>query len=64
MPLPAGQEVGKSIRELRTGKTFRHTRKKFGRKRAEKQALAIALKNARRPYRKKPHRKSRKAVKR
>lgn len=47
MPLPAGQEVGKSIRELKTGKTYRHTRKKFGKKRAQKQAIAIALKTKR-----------------
>jgi len=47
MPLKKGQDVGKSIRELKTGKTYRHTKKKFGKNRAQKQAIAIALKNRR-----------------
>jgi hypothetical protein len=47
MPLKKGAPVGESIRELHTGKTYKHTSKKFGKKRAQKQAIAIALKNAR-----------------
>jgi hypothetical protein len=47
LPLKPGQDVGTSIRELRSGKTYRHTQKKFGRKRAQRQAIAIALKNKR-----------------
>ena len=44
MPLVPGEgHVGDNIREFRTGKTFRHTEEKFGRARAEKQAVAVAL---------------------
>ena len=44
MPLIPGQgHVGDNIREFRTGKTFAHTEAKFGKARAEKQALAVAL---------------------
>ena len=44
MPLIQGQgHVGDNIVEFRKGPTFRHTEDKFGKKRAEKQALAVAL---------------------
>ena len=44
MPLLPGKgHVGDNILEFRTGKTFRHTAEKFGKKRAEKQAVAVAL---------------------
>lgn len=44
MPLIPGQgHVGQNITEFRTGKTFAHTKAKFGKKRAEKQAIAVAL---------------------
>ena len=41
--IPGKGEVGNNIREFRTGKTFAHTAAKFGKKRAEKQAVAVAL---------------------
>lgn len=44
MPLTPGKgQVGNNIREFRTGPTFAHTEAKFGKKRAEKQAVAVAL---------------------
>ena len=44
VPLLKGPgHVGDNIREFRTGKTFAHTSEKFGKKRAEKQAIAVAL---------------------
>ena len=44
MPLLKGPgHVGDNIREFRTGKTFAHTEQKFGKARAEKQAVAVAL---------------------
>lgn len=50
MPLKRGKSkatVSSNIRELHTGKTFAHTAKKFGKKKADKQAVAIALSTAR-----------------
>ena len=50
MPLKRGKSskvIGENISELHTGKTFAHTKKKFGKKRAQKQAVAIALSEAR-----------------
>ena len=45
MPLIPGKgHVGENIREFRTGKTFAHTREKFGASDAERQAIAVALK--------------------
>jgi len=44
MPLLKGPgHVGDNIREFRTGKTFQRTAAKFGKARAEKQAVAVAL---------------------
>lgn len=46
MPLiPGHGHVGDNIREFRKGPTFAHTEAKFGEKRAQKQALAVALHN-------------------
>lgn len=47
MPLP--KKVDKSnekevFRELGSGKTYKHTSEKFGKKRADKQRVAIVLK--------------------
>lgn len=50
MPLKRGKSkatVSSNIRELHTGKTYAHTAKKFGKKKADKQAVAIALSTAR-----------------
>lgn len=47
MPLDPGEDVGDAIGELKEGKTFSRTAKKFGKKRARKQSIAIALKNKR-----------------
>lgn len=51
MPLKSGSSkktVSSNIREFHTGKTYAHTKEKFGKKRADKQAVAVALENARR----------------
>lgn len=50
MPLKPGsskQVIGQNIREFHGGKTFERTKKKFGKKRAQKQAVAVALNKAR-----------------
>ena len=50
MPLKPGKSrstVSGNIRELHKGKVYAKTRKKFGKKRANKQAVAIALKKSR-----------------
>jgi hypothetical protein len=36
--------IGEIIREFKQGQTYQHTLKKFGKKRAIKQAIAVALK--------------------
>jgi hypothetical protein len=46
MPLRAGASntiVSANIREMHSGKTYAHTRAKFGKRRADRQAVAIAL---------------------
>lgn len=46
MPLQPGESsdiVSSNISDLHGGKTFAKTKKKFGKKRAKKQAIAIAL---------------------
>jgi hypothetical protein len=43
--------VSENIRELHTGKTFAHTAAKFGKEKADKQAVAIALNVARKATR-------------
>ena len=53
MPLLKGKKNRESnFDELRHGKTFAHTEKKFGKKRAEKQMVAIELSNERKTERK------------
>lgn len=50
MPLKPGTSkkvVGENIREFAKGKTFRHTKEKFGKARAIKQAVAVAKKKQR-----------------
>ena len=50
MPLLPGKSRSvqeQNFHELRHGKTFAHTQKKFGKRRAEKQMVAIVLSNAR-----------------
>lgn len=46
MPLLKGRSaatVSENIRELHKGKTFARTKKKFGKRKAQKQSIAIAL---------------------
>lgn len=50
MPLKKGSSkkvVSSNISEFHGGKTYAHTKKKFGKKRADKQAVAVALHMAR-----------------
>lgn len=48
MPLlPGKRHVSDNISELHKGPTYARTREKFGKKRANKQAIAIALSEAR-----------------
>lgn len=56
MPLKKGtskKTVSSNIREFHKGKTYARTRKKFGAKKANKQAVAAALSTKRRSARKK-----------
>ncbi len=49
MPLHKGKSdkvISENIKELHTGKTFEHTKEKFGVDRANRQAIAIALNQA------------------
>ena len=51
MPLKKGRSkrtIRSNIRELHSGKTYARTRRKFGKKKADKQAVAIAYSTARR----------------
>lgn len=53
MPLTPGASraaISQNIRELHTGKTYAHTAGKFGKERANKQAVAIALNEARKSH--------------
>jgi hypothetical protein len=50
MPLKPGSSqdvISTNIKEFHTGPTFAHTEAKFGKERARKQAIAVALSNAR-----------------
>lgn len=48
MPLEPGKDkVGDNIRELHGGKVHAHTARKFGKNRADKQSIAIAMAKAR-----------------
>lgn len=46
MPLKSGKSqktISKNIKELHSGKTYEHTKEKYGKKRADAQAIAIAI---------------------
>ena len=50
MPLLKGKSrktVSRNIREFHKGKTYAHTEAKFGKKKADKQSVAVALEMAR-----------------
>jgi hypothetical protein len=40
------KNVGRNIKEFHKGKTFKKTARKFGKKRANKQAIAVGLRQA------------------
>jgi hypothetical protein len=44
--LKGAKNVGRNIRELHKGKTYQRTKSKFGKKKADKQAIAIAFSEA------------------
>lgn len=46
MPLKS-KKAGENIREFHTGQTYAHTKKKFGKARADKQAVAAGMNAAR-----------------
>lgn len=49
MPLYRGRSnrtVSKNISELHKGRTYAHTRRKFSKRRADRQAVAIAMRQA------------------
>lgn len=51
MPLKPGgsrETVSQNIKEFHTGKTYAHTAEKFGKAKADKQAIAASLSEARR----------------
>ena len=53
MPLKIGKKnISKNISELHKGKTFAKTAKKFGKAKAQKQSIAIALEQARKSKKK------------
>lgn len=43
MPLKKGASIGENIREFHKGATFARTARKFGKGRANKQAIAVAF---------------------
>jgi hypothetical protein len=50
MPLKKSKSragISKKIEEFHEGKTYAHTKAKFGKKKADKQAVAVALNTAR-----------------
>ncbi len=55
MPLKKGSSkavVSKNISEFHGGKTYAHTEAKFGKEKADKQAVAVALSEARKSKKK------------
>ena len=53
MPLKKGKSkktISSNIKELHKGKTFRRTSKKYGKAKAQKQAIAIAYSQARKSH--------------
>lgn len=62
MPLKKGKSrkvTSENIREFHGGKTYAATKKKFGKKRADRQAVAVALSQKRKSSRSKGRRKGR-----
>ncbi len=60
MPLKKGTSrkvTSENIREFHGGKTYSATKKKFGKKRADRQAVAVALSQKRKSKRSKGRRK-------
>lgn len=58
MPLLKGKSkkiISSNISEFHKGKTFKATAKKFGKKKANKQAIAVALNTARKSKINLPH---------
>lgn len=54
-PLKAGKSkktVSSNIKEFHTGKTYNKAKAKFGKKKADRQAVAVALSTARRSQKK------------
>jgi hypothetical protein len=55
MPLKKGSSaktISANIREFHKGKTYAHTARKFGKARADKQAVAVAMAQARKAKKK------------
>ena len=55
MPLKKGaskKTVSKNIKEFHGGKTYAHTKSKFGKEKADRQAVAVALNEKRRSAKK------------
>lgn len=60
MPLKTGKSqkiISENIKEFHGGKTYSSTRKKFGKAKADKQAVAVALSTARRMIKKRASKK-------
>lgn len=59
MPLKKGRSkkvISENIREFHTGKTYAHTKAKFGKHTADMQAVAAAMRSAGMPMKKRnPH---------
>ena len=69
MPIPKDASVDEVFHEFRHGKTYARTRKKFGKKKARKQMIAVALgheraRKKRKSSRKKHHKHHKKGAKR
>lgn len=62
--MPLQGSTGDRIRELHSGKTYKRSLKKFGRKKANKQSIAIALESQRREGKRKSSRKGKRKTKR
>jgi len=44
MPIDRRKSIGDIIREFKKGRTYKRTKSRFGKERADAQAIAIALK--------------------
>ena len=53
MPLNPKASIGENISEFHTGSTYQRTKKKFGKRRADKQAIAVAYATKRRRFKRK-----------